>query len=137
MDILLRFVMDTNPLYASWNGIWGWVITVKPDISAIERAAASGADMNEELCIPDMWLFLALRELYKQFRGGIVSKEQARQEKSELLSKHELARFFYDSYKETVDMRNRISSKLVELEKCGCEHCKELIRIFDGRQKPD
>lgn len=108
---------------------------MKPDTSAIERAAALGSDLDGELCLPDMWLFLALRELYRQYRAGAVTREQARTEKKDLLSKHELARFFYDSYLGTVEMRKRISSRLVELERCGCEHCRELIRLFDGRDK--
>ena len=43
----------------------------------IERAAMNGEDMDEELCLPDMWLFLAFRELYRQFRSQAIGKEQA------------------------------------------------------------
>lgn len=50
---------------------------MKPDTSAIERAAALGSDLDGELCLPDMWLFLALRELYRQYRAGAVTREQA------------------------------------------------------------
>ena len=49
--------------------------------------------------------------------------------------KHEISRFYYDCYVETAKLRNRIASELVELEKCGCEHCRRLIRIFDGRSR--
>lgn len=105
------------------------------DTAAIERAAKNGEELDEELCLPDMWLFLAFRELYRQYRAAEIGREQAREEKRELLEKHELARFYYDSYVGTAAMRNRISSKLVDLEKCGCTHCKELIRIFDGRER--
>lgn len=133
MDILLRFATDGNLPFALWNGIWGLVSIMSLNADTIERAAMNGEDMNEELCLPDMWLFLAFRELYRQFRSQAIGKEQARNEKRELIAKHELARFYYDSYIDTVNMRNRVSSKLVELERCGCEHCKELIRIFDGR----
>ena len=107
---------------------------MKPDTATLERAAANGEEMDGELCLPDMWLFLAFRDLYRQFRSGAVGKEQASKEKKELLARHELARFYYDSYADTVKMRNRISSRLVELERCGCEHCRELIRLFDGRR---
>lgn len=106
---------------------------MKPDTAAIERAAASGADMDKDLSLPDVWLFLSLRELYRQFRSGMVGKEQAQKEKADILVKHELARLFYDSYEDTAKMRNRISAQLCELERCGCEHCKKMIRIFDGR----
>lgn len=106
---------------------------MKPDTAALERAAANGGNLDGELCLPDMWLFLAFRELYRQFRAGALGKEQAAKEKRELLAKHELARFYYDSYAATVELRGRIASRLVELERCGCGHCRELIRLFDGR----
>ena len=105
------------------------------DVSKIEKAAATGREMDDDLCAPDIWLFLSLRELYSQHRSGLIDRDQARKEKAELLAKHEISRFYYDCYVETAKLRNRIASELVELEKCGCEHCRRLIRIFDGRSE--
>lgn len=119
-----------------WNGIWDWVI-IMVDTSKIEKAAATGSDMDGELCNPDMWLFLSLRELYSQYRAGLIDRDRAKKEKATLLARYELERFYYDSYLEVVKMRNRVDSQLVELEKCGCEQCKKLIRIFDGMDGTD
>ena len=132
--IMRKCAMDANLQYAFWSGIWDWVITVI-DVSKIEKAAAAGADIDSELCNPDMWLYLALRELYRQHRVGLIDRDQAKKKKAALLARHELERFYHDSYLDVVKMRNRIESQLVELEKCGCEHCKRLIRIFDGRDR--
>jgi hypothetical protein len=95
----------------------------------------AGNELPDDLSSPDQLLYLSFRELYKQFRSGTITKEQAKVEKGKLLSAHELAAFYYSSYLETVQMRNRIGSQLVELEKCGCPACVKAVRLFDGRDK--
>lgn len=108
-----------------------------PDTEKIERAAMHGDELPDDLSSPDQLLYLQFRELYRQFREGIVTKEQAKTEKGKLLASHELARFYYDSYIETAKMRNRVGAQLTELEKCRCPACIKAIRLFDGRDKGD
>ena len=110
--IMRKCAMDANLQYAFWSGIWDWVITVI-DVSKIEKAAAAGADIDSELCNPDMWLYLALRELYRQHRVGLIDRDQAKKKKAALLARHELERFYHDSYLDVVKKRNRIESQLV------------------------
>lgn len=105
------------------------------DTSAIERAAAKGEELGDDLSLPDQLLFLSLRSLYAQWRSKIIDQEKAKSEKRRLLAEHELARFYYESYKATVELRNRVSSELVEIEKNGCDQCKRIVRLFDGREK--
>ena len=101
----------------------------------IEHAAMHGDELPGDLSSPDQLLYLSFRELYRGFRAGTITKEQAGKEKQKLLAEHELARFYYDSYLDTVKMRNRIGSQLTELERCGCPACTRAIKLFDGREK--
>lgn len=105
------------------------------NVKEIERAAIKGDIMPDDLSSPDQLLYLSFRQLYVQFRNGTITKEQGSAEKNKLLAAHGLATFYYNCYIDTAKMRERISSQLTEVERCGCEHCKKTIRLFDGRDK--
>jgi hypothetical protein len=83
----------------------------------------------------DMVLFIGLKYLFIAYKNGLATKEEISIEKKKLLACYKIALIDEDLYLSQTKLRNRISSELVELEKCGCEHCKKLIRIFDGRDK--
>lgn len=106
------------------------------DVTAIEKAAAKGEELGEDLSQPDQLLFLSLRMLYAQWRAKLIDSEKAKSEKRRLLAEHELARFYYDSYVSVVELRHRIDAELIEIEKNGCDKCKRVVRLFDGREKP-
>ena len=99
----------------------------------IERMAMRGEPLPDDLSSPDQLLYLSFRSLYREYQHRFISRDQASLEKQKILAQHELSKFYFDSYVETAKMRNRLSSQLVELERCGCEHCKKAVLIFDGR----
>ncbi|HCA29770.1 MAG TPA: hypothetical protein DEP23_09490 [Ruminococcaceae bacterium] len=90
--------------------------------------------MPDGLTQPEQWLYLSLRALYREYRSGAVSKEQAAQEKRAILDQYELADMSYRVYKEASDRANQYSAILTEAEKSGCEICKKIVKIFDGRE---
>lgn len=108
-------------------------------IKSVQQHAAkhvkSGTAGIPNLSFCDMVLFIGLKYLLVAYKNSLATREEISTEKKKLLASYKIALIDEDMYQSQAKLRNRISSKLVELEKCGCEHCRELIRIFDGRQR--
>lgn len=73
--------------------------------------------------------------MIKAFKSGGMSKQELIEKKRILVDK--LTNYY--QHKEIqnmhIDIRNRYSNVMTEAEKSGCPICKELARIFDGREK--
>lgn len=100
----------------------------------LERLAAKSEPLPDNLTLPEQWLYLSLRALYREFRAGTITCEQAAQEKAKLLDEYELAKLHYSAYVQATERANRYSPLLVEAEKSGCDVCRKIVRIFDGRE---
>ncbi len=101
----------------------------------IETAAAKGLDLEDfgDMMLPDTWLYLSFRALYKEFRSGTINKETASKMKRRLSAQYELAKFGECAGKWHIDRVNALSVLCTEAEKTGCEMCKKLVRAFNGR----
>ena len=86
----------------------------------IERLAASGADMPEDLPMQDQLLFLTFRLLYQNYNSGAVNKERAKREKQLILKSYDL-----------------LGHNIYKLRNCGCDNCKKLLDMFDGLERYD
>lgn len=95
----------------------------------------SGLGGLPDLPFCDMVLFIGMKYLYIAFKNGMATKEEISTEKKRLIASYKIALVDDDLYKAHTRLRNRISAQLCELEKCGCENCRKLIRIFDGRDR--
>ena len=83
--------------------------------------------------LPEQLLYTTARNIYKAYSDGIITEAQAKREKAN--SVKAFARYAI-SEKCAADIFGRmaaISETLLEAEKCGCEYCKKVARIFDGR----
>lgn len=104
----------------------------------IEQMAKAAVDQGEDkppkLYGLDRMLYVGLAYLYRAYIRRAALPGQVAQDKRMLLDGYAVAAQSRDIYLEEAKRRNRIGSQLVELEKCGCEHCKRLIRLFDGRE---
>ena len=96
--------------------------------------AFAGLPMPENLCLPDQWIYLALRSVYYQYTSGFITKEQAEAEKRQLREEYQKAKFYWQISLEDAKRRNRLSRYFSEMEKDGCEKCRLALRIFDGRE---
>lgn len=101
----------------------------------IERAKrqdprAKGLNLGERFFVE-----LLHNKIYA-YRVGEISEDQLKQAKKEyealIIDYWNQARMF----REDVKIRNTMSYILTEAEKSGCPICKELVRIFDGRENP-
>ncbi|GKH49641.1 hypothetical protein CE91St46_07520 [Eubacteriales bacterium] len=99
----------------------------------IERQAANLQPMPDGLSGSEQQLFLSLRTVYRDYRAGAINRDQAKREKAEVVKAYRLnaAR---DAVGENLMERLR-RSELVrqEIERGGCELCRRLTRILDGR----
>lgn len=103
------------------------------EFDALQTAAFNGETLPDGLSGPEQLLFLSLRTVYRDYRAGAINKNQAKREKAEAVKAYRLnaAR---DAVGENLMERIR-RSELVrrEIERGGCELCRRLTRILDGR----
>ena len=94
------------------------------------RAGHSHSPKNP-LC--DAVLYIGLRYLYIAYTSSMATKEEIAKEKRTLLTAYRDAVYDQELYTQMAKRRNTVASELIDLNKCECEYCKRLIRIFDGR----
>ena len=106
-------------------------------VEDLERAAAAGSEMPEDLDMPEQLLFLTLRELYSNYRAGAVNKERARREKQRVMVAYNGLTAGQRVVEAHRDIRRRIERHMGSLYRCDCPHCQKLIRLLDGVDRTD
>ena len=87
----------------------------------------------DNLTLPELCLYTTARNIYKSYYDGIITLEQAKNEKQKSISGFERMNMRYEVYDDHVRRRVKISQLLTEADKNGCEICKRVSRVFDGR----
>ena len=82
-------------------------------------------------------LYTTARNIYKAYSDGTITEQQARKEK-----RQSIAEFERWANREAVMLEHNkrmvaISQVLLEAQKHGCEYCRKIARIFDGRDNCD
>ena len=103
----------------------------------IERLAASGAEIPEELTLPEQLLFLTLRELYRNFQSGAVNRERGRREKQRIMLAYNSLQADYEVMEHHRAIRRRLEREVGMLHKCDCETCRKFARVLDGIDRTD
>jgi len=91
-----------------------------------EQAAIRGDEVPEGLNLADVWMFLALRNLYKAVRDGTIDREQGKLEKRKLENQFRVLVADIEFYKSHRDFWARI-------EQAGTAYCKD--RNLDNADK--
>lgn len=109
------------------------------DINEIERAALHGAPMPNHLGAPEQAAYISFRGLYHDWRAGIVTKEQAKAEKKQILQAYNDLYRWREIYLDNIRRWNKAETLMPEVEKAetACPTCgrsKQIIRILDGRE---
>ena len=60
------------------------------NLDALERSAASGHSLPDGLRPPEQLLFLSLRHIYRDFYADLLTREQAHQEKEQVMQQYRL-----------------------------------------------
>ena len=88
----------------------------------------------DSLTLPELCLYTTARNIYKSYHDGIITLEQAKNEKQRSISGFERMNMRYEVYDDHVRRRVKISQLLTEADKNGCEICRRVSRVFDGRE---
>ena len=88
----------------------------------------------DDLTLPEQLLYTTARNIYKSYQDGLISLEQAKREKQKSISDFNRLSMRYEVYDDHARRRVKISQLLTEADKYGCEICKRVSRVFDGRE---
>ena len=104
----------------------------------IERAAFSGEDILLNLIDEiDKMYYVAVMCLYDCYRVEAISQKNAAERKKTLRDMHDRFDLDREIYRRHRAIEDALGGYHKELETCGCEHCKKLLRLIDGREFPD
>lgn len=102
-------------------------------ITQLTERAKQGSTQTDDLDIGESCYLLSLIGAVKLFRMKCMSSDELYHEQKRLeaeLLKYYQHRELFDLH---ISIRNSYSHVLTEAEKSGCEVCRKLVRIFDGR----
>ena len=85
------------------------------------------------LTLSELMLFTIARNICKALSDGVIDREQAHKEKLNAIKVFEMDRLSERVWTDSARRMVAISQVLGEAEKNGCEHCRRVAKIFDGR----
>lgn len=88
----------------------------------------------DNMTLPEQLLYTTARNIYKSYSDGIITLEQAKSEKQKSIRDFENLSRKYEIYYDHARRRVKISQLLTEADKHGCEICRRVSRVFDGRE---
>lgn len=106
-------------------------------LNQIDEAAYSGIDILPRLIDDiDKIYYLAMKSMYEAYMAGGITKDEAAARKDQLRALH--GRFDIDRkiYRQHQQIERSLGGYHRELETCGCEHCKKMLKLIDGREIP-
>lgn len=87
----------------------------------------------DALTLCERMLYTTARNIYKAYSDGIITLEQAKKEKNQSITAFGTLALSERVYLEHKRRMTEISLVLTKAGKCGCEYCKAVSGIFDGR----
>lgn len=103
-------------------------------ITQLTERAKQGSAHTADLDIGESCYLLSLIGAVRLFRMKCMSSDELFHEQKRLEA--ELLRYYQhcELFDRHTVIRNRYSEVLTEAEKSGCEVCRRLVRIFEGRE---
>ncbi|HCW79765.1 MAG TPA: hypothetical protein DG942_01500 [Ruminococcaceae bacterium] len=99
----------------------------------IEIHAMHNDPLPDGLKYPEQLLFMAFRWLHQSVRAGQLTREQAHNEKMQLLDRFTDWMRWDGIYQDTCKMRVELGCLAKDMTVSGCPLCKKAIAIIDGR----
>lgn len=88
----------------------------------------------DNMTLPEQLLYTTARNIYKSYSDGLISIEQAKQEKLHSIRNFDSLNLKHDIYSDHMRRMVTISQVLGDVERNGCERCRRAVRVFDGRE---
>lgn len=101
----------------------------------IETLAKKGTPLPEDTTLAESLFYYNLRALYKEYRDGVIDKDRAKVEKTRLVNRFGVQKLWEDCGQEQYERWRKYLRIVSETEKHGCEYCRRIIRILDGRDR--
>ena len=105
------------------------------NLNQIDEAAFSGIDILPRLIDDiDKIYYLAMVSMYEAYRAGAIGKDEAAARKDQLRALH--GRFDIDRkiYRQHQQIERNFAGHRKRLESCGCQNCKDMLMLIDGRK---
>ena len=105
------------------------------NLNQIDEAAYSGVDILPCLIDDiDKIYYLAMVSMYEAYRAGAIGKDEAAARKDQLRALH--GRFDIDRkiYRQHQQIERNFAGHRKRLESCGCQNCKDMLMLIDGRK---
>ena len=82
----------------------------------------------------DKIYYLAMVSMYETYRVGAIGKDEAAARKDQLRALHD--RFDIDRkiYRQHQQIERNFAGHRKRLESCGCQNCKDMLMLIDGRK---
>ena len=101
----------------------------KFDGASVEMSEISNLSQSESL------FFLQMVNLFTAYKNRGITADEAKFMKNKFIKDLEKYRMLERIFREDCEIRNKQSQWLIKAEKQGCEICRKLVRIFDGREQ--
>lgn len=105
------------------------------NLNQIDEAAYSNIDILPRLIDDiDKIYYLAMVSMYEAYRAGAIGKDEAAARKDQLRALHD--RFDIDRkiYRQHQQIERNFAGHRKRLESCGCQNCKDMLMLIDGRK---
>lgn len=101
----------------------------------LSEIAKKALPVPEELTFAETYFYLCLRRIYSDYRNKTITAEQAKADKQKLVTEFGQVRLQEQVYQEHTRRALEISKLLSEADHNGCEICKRISKIYDGRTR--
>ena len=104
-------------------------------LNQIDEAAYSGIDIIPRLMDDiDKIYYLAMKSMYEAYKAGVLQQDEAAERKNTLRALH--GRFDIDRkiYRQHQQIERNFAGYRKRLESCGCQNCKDMLMLIDGRK---
>lgn len=96
--------------------------------------ARHNSPLPDDATLTEGLLYKTMRLTYAAYREGEISKEQGTQERKNAVKQFEKYHMYEKSYRNSARRGKEIGNLLSEVNKHGCELCKRIAKIYDGRE---
>lgn len=82
----------------------------------------------------DKIYYLAMKSMYEAYKAGGITQDEAAERKNTLRTLH--GRFDIDRkiYRQHQQIERNFAGHRKRLESCGCQNCKDMLMLIDGRK---
>ena len=99
----------------------------------IIELARHNSPMPAEFTLAEQLLYKSMRLTYYSYKRGLINKAQGMAERKAAVRQFERYRLAEKSYRDLAKRGKAIGELLCKVNKDGCELCKQIAKIFDGR----